>query len=195
MSITLLPFDPQVNLGGRQVGLVRLELSSGDFVDEAVRCVGVSVNRACVESVTIQLGGIGVDRDVPCAGEPPTGCATPPPTPEPAAVAASKPFSLASLDIAIDRKGRYEVELGTASLPDGYLSDRSFSLANPAPEDFWIDDGVLLQVRPDLSGRPPVGSVYRDPYDGPEPVTIFLVFTVTDLDAPSVLQVRDVIVR
>ncbi len=52
-----------------------------------------------------------------------------------------------------------------------------------------------MDVRSDIGGRPSVGSIYRDPFDGPEPVTIYLVFDVNHLEAPSVLQVRDVVVR
>jgi hypothetical protein len=100
-----------------------------------------------------------------------------------------------SLDIPLDRLGHYEIQVGTASLPDGYLSERSFRLDNHAAETFWIDAGVRLDVRPDMPGRPMIGSRYRDPFDGPEPVTAFLVFEVTDLDAPSILRVRDIVVR
>ena len=55
--------------------------------------------------------------------------------------------------------------------------------------------GEILAVRPTLPGRPEIGSIYRDPFDGPEPVAIFLAFDVEDLDAPSVLQVRNIVVR
>ena len=49
--------------------------------------------------------------------------------------------------------------------------------------------------RPDVAGRQEIGSIYRDPFSGPEPVTVYLVFDVTALDAPSTLEVRDIIVR
>ena len=52
-----------------------------------------------------------------------------------------------------------------------------------------------MDVRSDVEGRPFVGSIYRDPFDGPEPVTIYLVFEVNHLEGPSMLQVRDVVVR
>jgi hypothetical protein len=193
-SLFLLPFESQVNLGGRQVALVRIELATGAVVEEAVQCVGVSLGRACYEDASIDFGG-GIDTDVPCAGEPPAGCATRPPTPDPDALAAAKPLRVASLDVPLDHEGAYEIVVGAAALPNGYLSERAFSLANPAPSDFWIDEGVRLEVRPTVAGRPPIGSIYRDPFDGPEPVTVVLVFDVTDLDAPAVLQVRDIVVR
>jgi hypothetical protein len=193
-TVRLLPFDRQSALGRRQVALVRLELANGTNVDQDVRCVGVDMGLACNESAEIQVGA-GVDRDVPCAGEPPTGCATLPPTPDPDGVAAAKPFRLTSLDVPLDHEGPYEVRLGTAMLPNGYLSERALDMPDRTPQTFWIDGGVRLDVRPDIAGRPPIGSVYRDPFDGPEAVTIFLVFDVTQLDALSVLHVRDVVVR
>jgi hypothetical protein len=149
---------------------------------------------ACNEAAEISVA-VGIDHDVPCAGEPPAGCATLPPTPDPQAVAASKPFRQASLDVALDHEGRYEVRLGTATLPHGYLSELGLDIADHTPDTFWIDGGIRLDVRPDIAGRPTIGSIYRDPFVGEEPVTIFLVFEVTQLDSPSVLHVRDVVVR
>jgi hypothetical protein len=193
-SIQLLPFEPQVGLGGYQVALIRFELLTGASIDQAVHCIGVDMSRACNENAEIVVVG-DVDHDVPCAGEPPAGCATLPPTPDPAAVAAARSFSLDSLDVRLDDEGPYDIRLGTATLPNGYLSERSLDLADPRPDSFWIDAGVRLDIRSDVAGRPPIGSIYRDPFDGPEPVTIFLVFEVTDLDGPSVMQVRDIVVR
>jgi hypothetical protein len=200
-SIELLPFDRmaglepgQVRLGGGQVALVGFTFADRPSVTQDVWCVGVERGLACNEAAEIDVFS-GVDRDVTCAGEPPAGCATLPPMPDPDAVAAAKPFRLASLDVALDHEGPYEVRLGTATLPNGYLSERALDIPDRTPESFWIDAGIRLDVRPDITGRSPVGSVYRDPFDGPEPITIFLVFDVTQLDTPSVLQVRDVVVR
>ena len=194
VGITLLPFERQRTLGGGQVALVGLALRDGTEVTREVTCIGVSMRLACAEVLDIPTS-VGVDQDVPCEGEPPEGCATLPPSPAPDAVEAATPLRIGALDIPLDRLGQYEVEVGTASLPDGYLSERSFRLDNRAAETFWIDAGVRLDVRPDVPGRPMIGSRYRDRFEGPEPVTVFLVFEVTDLDAPSVLRVRDIVVR
>jgi hypothetical protein len=193
-SVEFLPFERVMTLGGGQVALVRFRLVGGTTVDQDVQCVGVSFRPACNDVAEIIAQG-GVDHDVPCMGEPPAGCATMPPTPGPDAVGAATPFRLASIDIPLDHRGTYEVRLGTATLPDGYLSERSFRLADPRPTSYWINAPVFMDVRSDIAGRPFVGSVYRDPFDGPEPVTIFLVFAVDHLEAPSVLQVRDIVVR
>jgi len=168
ISIHLLPFEHQQSLGGGQVALVQFDLADGSSVRREVFCVGVDSGRACNEGARLELG-VGVDRDVPCTGEPPAGCATLPPTPDAAAIAAAQPFTLSELDVSIDHPGEYLVRLGMATLPTGYLSERSFDIVDRQPDRYWIDDGVHLQVKPEIAGRPPIGSIYRDPFDGPEP--------------------------
>jgi hypothetical protein len=189
----LLPVDDGA-ASRRVVAIVGLELTDGGTVEEEIACPGIRVTLACTEIAEIQAH-FGVNTDVPCLGEPPAGCATLPPTPDPDAVGEAQPLEVAALDVPLDRLGKYEVEVGKAALPNGYLTERSFWLDNRNADTFWIDEGVLLEVRPDIAGRPWIGSVYRDPFDGPEPVTVYLSFEVTDLDAASVLRVRDVIVR
>ena len=193
-SIDLLPFDAKVSLGGFQAALVRLHLRDARVVDQAIRCIGVSSSPACRPEAKLE-GVHGVDMDVPCGGESPAGCATIPPPPRPASVQASKPFHLDAIDIPIDRPGKYTVHLGTASLPDRYLSVRSLTIANPMPDHFWVESGIYLDIRSKVAGRPPVGSRYRDPFRGPEPVDIAVTFEVTEFDAPDVLQLREITVQ
>ena len=109
--------------------------------------------------------------------------------------AIARPLRVASLDIPLDHLGPYEVEVGEAGLPDGVLSTRSATLADPSPETFWIAPFIEIDVRPVDPARPPIGSVYRDPFDGVEPVKVFLVFDVTELKSASVLQVRNLLVE
>jgi hypothetical protein len=110
-------------------------------------------------------------------------------------VEAANALEVAALDIRLDHVGGYEVLVGEASLPDGSLSERHGSLANTRPTTFWIDDGIGIEVRPTEPGRPAVGSIYRDPYDGVEPVRVFLVFEVVETSPGAVLEVRDILVR
>jgi hypothetical protein len=193
------PRDDSARLGGTMVAQVRFTLTDGPSSTKDVWCKGVGSfdDLACQVDPEIQLSG-GIDHDVPCAGEAPNGdpagCATLPPTPPPAAVAAAKPLRLAVLDIPLGHLGRYEIKVGHAGLPNGYLSARQFGIADPRPKDFWIRGGILLDVRPG-PGRPPVGSIYRDPFKGTEPVDVFLVFEVTETSPGAVLHVRDVVVE
>lgn len=193
--------DNQARLGlSRMVARVRFDFADGANVVQEVSCrgFGSSDDLACGDDPQIQVSG-GVDHDVPCfgapGGDPGSRCATLPPTPPPPAVAAARPLRVDALDIPLDHLGRYEIEVGQAGLPNGYLSRREFKLADSRPTNFWIKGGVLLDVRPTIHGRPPVGSVYRASFDGTEPVRIFLVFEVTQTSPGAVLQVRDLVVE
>ncbi|HEX7347811.1 MAG TPA: hypothetical protein VF253_13560 [Candidatus Limnocylindrales bacterium] len=68
------------------------------------------------------------------------------------------------------------------------------TIVDPQPTAFWADF-VQLEVRPDHADRPPVGSIYREPFDGSEPVTVYVVFDVTMFEEPSTLQLRNIVVR
>ena len=157
---------------------------------------GIPSEPACVDRPQVDVGG-GVSLDVPCQGDGPdgpVGCATLPPTPAPDVVAASEALEIDHLQIPIDRVGLYEVEIGRATLPNGYLSMRSAVVVDPSPEEYLVQS-VVIDVRPDDASRPPIGSIYRDPFDGPEPVTVLVVFEVTGLREPAVLELRDIVVR
>jgi hypothetical protein len=197
-SIDILPPSSQAvrTVGGHAIAAVRFHRSGQADLTEEVRCVGVArINAiACDPNARIGISG-GVDHDVPCTGEPPGGCATLPPSPRPAILAMARPLRVASLDIPLDHLGPYNVEIGEAGLPDGVLTTRSATLAEPDPETFWIAEGVGIDIRPVDRTRPPVGSVYRESFDGVEPVKVFLVFDVSELKSPSVLQVRDLVVE
>ena len=197
IDLTRLPRDPNVALlSPYEVVTVGLHLASGAVISEDVACVGVGAqldDPGCSDDARIQLFA-RVDADVPCSGDPPAGCATMPPTPRPESVTGAHALHVPALDVPIDHAGHYEIPVGKATLADGYLQAASLRLADAQPEDFWIPRG-RLEIRPDLAGRPPVGNRYRDPFDGPEPVSVFLVFDVTLYVGPATLQVRDIVVE
>jgi hypothetical protein len=196
----LLPTDDgSVRLGGQMIARVRFDFADGSNVIQEVWCkVSLEDDIACRDNPEIMLFA-GIDHDVPCSGEAgngdPAGCATPVPTPPPAAVAAAKPVRVPVLDIPLDHTGPYEIRVGSAGLPNGYLTQRHFDIADHSPTTFWISGGIRLDVRPTIDGRPEVGSVYRKPFDGTEPVEVFLVFDVTETRPGAVLQVRDLVVE
>jgi hypothetical protein len=194
IAIDLLPFDQQAELGGHQVARVAFHVEGGATVEQDVWCIGVDDSFLCREDAPLHLWN-GVNQDVPCTGEPPAGCATLPPEPDASTIFGSTPLRVAALDVPLDRLGAYDIDLGKASLPNGYLTERAFDVVDHSPENYWMDGGILLDVRPDIESRPELGSIYRDPFPGPEPVSVHLVFTVTELTTPSVLQIRDVVVR
>ena len=195
-TIEFLPFKVPggTNLGGGQIADVLFTLADGRSVKQDVRCVGASFLAPACNGAAQIFPGFGVSHDVPCSGEPPASCAALPPTPDASAIARAHSFNLAEFSIPIDHPGRYEAKVGTATLANGYMFDSRVDLAEPSPEDYWLEF-IKLEVRSDIPGRPPVGSIYRDPYDGPEPVSIFIVFEVTEYWAPSTVVVRNLVVR
>jgi hypothetical protein len=198
-SIDILPPPPRQGGGVMVQGIVaqvRFHRSDQPDQTEEVWCPGLTGENARACSADAQIGIYGnIDHDVPCQDSSPKSCATPPPSPRPAVRAIARPLRVASLDIPLDHLGPYEVEVGEAGLPDGVLSTLSATLAETDPETFWIAQTIEIVARPVDPARPEVGSVYREPFDGVEPVKVFLVFEVTQLKSDSVLQVRDLVVE
>jgi hypothetical protein len=98
------------------------------------------------------------------------------------------------LDVPLDHVGPYSVEVGEAGLPDGAFTRSSASVVDERPTTFWIRD-ARLEIEPVDPKRPPVGNIYREPFDGVEPVRVTLVFDVTEVSPGAVLQVRDIVVE
>jgi hypothetical protein len=199
VAINLLPAEPPkegVLLGGRPIARVEFVLADGQRPSTQVWCTGIGhpADRTCQPDAHISIS-TGIDGDVPCSGEPPVGCATVPPPPRPSSVDAARPLVIAELEIPLDHIGRYQVEIGVATLPDGALTVRTATLVDPQPSDYWINESIRLDVRPDLPARPPVGSLFREPFDGPEPVRVFLTFIVEEFEPGAVLRLKDVEVR
>jgi hypothetical protein len=197
-AIDILPptQDGITRIGGYMISRVRFHLPSGTERTEEIWCIGIlgGGDEACNHDPTIGIGAGHVDRDVPCTGEPPSGCATLPPTPRPASQALAKPLRVPVLDIPLDHLGHYEIPVGEAGLPDGAFSGSAASVADARPTSFWIREARLVIVPVDPA-RPPIGSVYREPFDGVEPVRVSLVFEATEISPGAVLQVRDIVVE
>jgi hypothetical protein len=194
------------HLGSHPIATVGFTLGDGTSKTVEIHCLNVvgavSSDRVCSDDPQIRIDG-GVSHDVPCGPDP---CdeqhpgATPPPSPRPEVIAASEPLVLPAFDVPLDHVGHYDVLVGSASLPDGLLSERSGELADTRPTSWWIDSGVQIVVRP---GEPCTGescqqidSIYHDPFAGPQPVHVYLVFDVVELETPGVvLEVRNLVVR
>jgi hypothetical protein len=199
-AIELLPpptLPPGVMSGGGDaVAIVRLHTAAGT-TDQTVGCWGVGGNyrAVCTENPRLQLS-MPVDgyRDIPCSGDPPAGCATAVPPPDPVALKGWRPLSVPSRDIPIARIGRYEIEVGHAGLPNGWLSDARFKVASDQPTDFTVRGPIALVVRgPDGA---PITNVYQQGWrEGVEDVTAVVVFDVEWYEPGAVLGVRDLVVR
>lgn len=139
-------------------------------------------------------------HDVPCGavpgGEAGSACATPMSGIDPDAARAGVPLEAASHDYAIAGLGPQEILVGSATLPNGILSDARFSLADPFTRAFAVRDGIALVVRPLDPARPLFVNIYAHGwYTGTEEVEVYLVFDVTAFTPGATLEVRDLVVR
>ena len=53
-------------------------------------------------------------------------------------------------------------------------------------------EGAQLVIEPIDPKRPPIHSIFREPFHGVEPIRVVLEFEVTELAPGAVLQVRDI---
>ena len=192
------PSDGIVTLGGPAPINVRVTLDDGSTAVAAL-CGGLSMDPMCggelaLRAVSVILGGY---RDVPCFDADGQDCATPHPEIEPEAAAAAEPIEVDRLDIPIDHDGPYEVRVGEGSIPNGILSDASFSFADPWPDDVRIADStVRIEVRSLEPDGKPFDNYYLHGWrEGVERVEAVLVFEVTRFEPGAILSVEDVVVR
>jgi hypothetical protein len=189
------------NLSGGPPPEVAVALADGSAHRVTLPCGGIASGYvpACMDEPALRPSSatMGGYRDVPCAGEPPDGCATPQPPSEAEAVAEATPIEVAALDVPVDRTGPYEVLVGTGSLANGILSEASFALAEPWPEGIVMLEGsVFLDVR----SREPDGRPFDNYYlhgwrEGVERIEAFLVFDVDHVEPGGTLRIRDLVVR
>ncbi len=175
----------------------RFRMASGRIRTADRTCGGLEreVNILCTDQPEV-IAHTGVDRDVPCAGEPPDGCASPLPAIDPAVAAMAVPLTIDRLDVPIDHVGRYEIPLGIATVPNGMLSERTFSMPDASPDGMlFAPDGIDLEVR-SIEDGDLVDHAYAHGWrPGIEWVDVRLVFVITQFDPGAVLEVRDIVVR
>jgi len=135
----------------------------------------------------------------------PAGCVVPTPLPtyEPAALAASVPLRIASLDIPLTT-GPKAIYVGQATIANGVLREATFSIAGipdgvvgVPPQGFTVADAITLDVRPADAKRPAFtgGPLARGWHSGTEVVKVYLVFDVTSVQPGATLQVLNLVVR
>jgi len=187
-----------VTLGGAPQIHAQVTLKDGTSRGVNLGCGGVDMRPVCTGQPALRGGdyiGMGY-HDVPCAGEPPDGCATPVPAPDAASEANAIPLRIGRVDIPIDHVGDYKVRLGTATLPNGWLSNGSFGFV-----DDWPDGVTILSGQVDLAieSLEPDGKPFDNVYahgrrEGVERVAADLVFHVDRFEPCAVLPIRDVLV-
>jgi len=187
------------SLGSTFLARVRLITEEGSSIEQTLRCM-LGSPYPCAEDqglvVSSVTGPNGGYWDTPCnPGPAPVGCATPMPSIDPAAAAEAVPLQIGSLEIPIDHLGEYRIELGTASLPNGQLSEAS--VRSVSAEGWVVVDSFLqLTVTSKDPSRPPFENAYRHGwYPGVEDVSIALEFTILQFDPDAVISIADVLVR
>jgi hypothetical protein len=193
---------------------VRFHLAGGETREVSQFCtVGGQYSILCTETPEIEL--ILPDQygyhDVPCNGEPvrtaspaeqaanqtiPPTCPTPFPSPDPATASAEQPLLVPTLDIPIDRVGKYEIVLGKGALANGILDVTTMKAADPRPSNFFLRGGVWLELTSLKPGGLPFDNYFlHGRVDGTEPFSAQLKFEVMAFDPGAVLQIRDVVIR
>ena len=178
---------------------VRFTLDDGATREESQFCgVGGQYTLSCTETPEIRLSAPTLDgyQDIPCAGEPPDGCASPVPTIDPDVTPLAAALRIDRLDIPLDHPGEYDIPLGTAVLPNGVLTEASLALENPIQDLFLVaGEGAVQLVVTGPDGEP-IWNVYEQGWrEGTEEVDVRLVFTIEEAEPGALLTVRDVVVR
>jgi len=181
---------------------VHLVTDAGVASDEVIDCTRIpmslgAINFLCDSMTNLATGEVieyplvhsaisGGYHDTPCAGEAPENpCATPLPTIDPSAMAASTPLEIGTLQIPIDHTGRYSVVLGQASLPNGILTAASAKVTSSPWDPLVAYEGYQLVVK-SLDGGPAFENYYQHGWrPGTERVQVSLEFTVL-MFAPGV---------
>lgn len=196
--------DPGSGLCNTSAGstfLVRIRLitDAGAPIEQTLRCM-LGSGFPCTEDqglvVSSVTGPNGGYWDTPCnPGPAPLGCATPMPSIDSAAAAGAMPLQIEGLDIPIDRLGEYRIELGTAKLPNGQLSEAS--VQSVSAEGWVVVDRFLqLTVTSEDPSRPPFENTHQHGwYPGVEDVSVALEFTILQFDPGAVISIADVLVR
>jgi hypothetical protein len=177
---------------------VRYDLPGRDAVEGSQSCgVGGQFSILCTDHPEIRLSAATLDgyQDIPCSGEPPDGCASPVPTVDPATASLGVALHVPTIVIPLDHEGRYDIPLGEAVLPNGILTESSFTLADAHQTGFTLEDGVIALVVAGPDGKP-IRNVYEQGWrDGTETVKASLRFSVARFEPGSVIRVGDVVVR
>lgn len=184
-------------LGGARPIVVRAHV--GGTVRDVLMCGGIATAPPCLDAPSWGVGSPigGGYQDVPCAGEPPDGCATPLPTLQPKAIAGERQLQIEHLAIPVATIGRHEVRLGEAILPNGVLTAAQGGLVDPWPDGVRLSSGgINLEVRSRVADRPGFANLYEHGWwPGTEAVDVFLVFEARHVDPGATIEIRDVVVR
>lgn len=208
VSIAIVP-DPNSTIvdgqrtvviyGGATPIYIEVTLIDGSTMPTSL-CGGIPDGPACTDDPHLWTQGLVPGdgyRDIPCTGDPPTGCATPLPRIDAKAAAEARPIVVKRLEVPIDHVGAYEVDIGEGSIPNGILTSASYTLGDDWPDHASIAD---YMVRLEVRSLEPDGQPFQNYYQhgwraGTERIRAVLVFSVKRFDPGAVLDVRNVVVE
>jgi hypothetical protein len=102
---------------------------------------------------------------------------------------------VARMVIQVVETGQRTIDLGTALLPNGYLTQGSFAMADPWPSSVLFATGPRLVVRP-TDGGEPIWNVYETGWHhGTYEVDVALTFDVAWFEPGTSFTVVDLVVR
>ena len=106
------------------------------------------------------------------------------------------PLEIHSTDIPITSVGHKEIDMGRATIPNGVLSESTFTLADihtrTSRSRTASGSKFVLSIR---HGHPFENIYLHGWYPGTEDVEVYLVMDVTSFTPGALLQVRDLVVR
>jgi hypothetical protein len=169
-----------------------IRVADGRELDATIACPGIDAASVpeCMPEPAVPVGS--VDRGG--YGDTPEG-ATPLPSLDPEAVANAKALRVPELAIPVERTGPQLIRLGTALLPNGYLTEATISLADPWPSSVLFEDGILMLLRPSTGGEPIRNEYETGWHQGTFEVDVTLTFDVAWFEPGTSFTLVDIVVR
>lgn len=165
---------------------------------EVQLCMGVAMEPACTLEPRLTIhSAIGNGyEDVPCPGDPPDGCATPVPSPDPGAVTAGRPLRIEHVVLPVTSVGHQELRLGTAILPNGVWTVARADLGDPWPDGVHVSsEGLRLELHSLVPGRPGFVNIHAHGwYPGTEEVEVLPVLDVRRVGPGATIEIRNLLV-
>jgi hypothetical protein len=193
-AIDVVPNPSPVEIDFAQRTFLEVVLASGERRSVVISCPGVAAayDQQCMPEPVVWLsyprGGEGGYTDTP-------ENATPFPALDPAAIASARPLLVPRLLVPITSTGPRTIVVGTALLPNGYLAEGAFGLADPWPSNVLLASGIRLEVRPTAGGEPLRNLYEHGWHPGVEEVTATITFDVAWFEPGATLAIVDIVVR